>query len=77
MTKRGKSLLVALAALAAAAPMSLTSEGFSETRAECQDGTCCVEAGSTCIVGKWQRPDRYYLSSGSCAGDPDSPAPPP
>lgn len=59
--------LVSAASLSAAAPVSVSVErGLHESTLQCQDGTCCFEAGSTCIVGQWQRPDKYYKPSGSC-----------
>jgi len=63
--------------LAASVPVTAGSRGLHPAVAACQDGTCCPEEGSTCVVGTNQRPDKYYLSSGSCTRDPRQPAPPP
>lgn len=59
--------LFSMVTLAAAAPVTYSpGQGVHETVAECQDGTCCPEVGSTCVVGDHQRPDKYYKPSGSC-----------
>lgn len=63
--------------MSAAAPLTVRDGGIAVAIAECQDDTCCPEPGSTCIVGDYQRADKYYKSSGSCSGAPDQPAPPP
>jgi hypothetical protein len=68
--------IVAAGVLAASAPVTVDAHGFRVATAECQDGTCCPEPGSTCIVGQYERADKYYMSSGSCT-DPKQPAPPP
>ena len=52
--------------LATAAPLSLSEQGLRASEAQCQDGTCCPEPKSTCVVGSWERPDKYFKSSGSC-----------
>lgn len=62
--------------LAASVPVTAGPRGLQPAVAACQDGTCCPEEGSTCIVGDIQRPNKYYKSSGSCT-DPKQPAPPP
>jgi hypothetical protein len=69
-------LVLATGALAASVPITADGRGVRPTEAECQDGTCCPEAGSKCVVGDIVRPDKYYKSSGSCT-DPSQPAPPP
>lgn len=59
--------LLAVAIVSAAAPVGYSAErGLHESTLQCQDGTCCPEAGSTCVVGDYKRPDKYYKSSGSC-----------
>ncbi|HEX6373610.1 MAG TPA: hypothetical protein VF006_32085 [Longimicrobium sp.] len=53
--------------LSAAAPVTYSPDrGLHAATAECQDGTCCPEVGSTCVVGDHQRADKYYKPSGSC-----------
>jgi hypothetical protein len=73
---RTLGLLLVPGSLAASVPVTVGSRGLEVATAACQDGTCCTELGSTCIVGEFQREDRYYKSSGSCK-DPKQPAPPP
>lgn len=34
----------------------------------CANGTCCQESGSICSLDSHFFENRYYLSSGSCAG---------
>lgn len=59
--------LLSVVTLSAAAPVSYSPDrGLHEAMVACQDGTCCPEAGSTCVVGDHQRPDKYYKPSGSC-----------
>lgn len=72
--KRGtkRLSLLALVAFSTAAPVGYSAErGFHEPTLECQDGTCCPEAGSTCVVGDHKRPDKYYKTSGSCLVNQD------
>jgi hypothetical protein len=67
MPKAFMPLTLLLVGLVTAAPVSYSGErGLHEATLECQDGTCCPEAGSTCVVGQYQRPDKYYKSTGSC-----------
>lgn len=63
---RLRAALICVPVLATAAPVSFSGKGLDVSRAECQDGTCCPEPKSTCIVGTYQRADKYYKSSGSC-----------
>ncbi|HEV7587671.1 MAG TPA: hypothetical protein VGO40_06035 [Longimicrobium sp.] len=63
--------------VAASVPVATGPRGLQLAVAACQDGTCCPEEGSTCVVGTNQLPNRYYISSGSCTRDPKQPAPPP
>lgn len=70
------ALLIVPAAVAAVVPVTVGPRGLEAAEALCQDGTCCPEEGSTCVVGDIQRPNKYYKSSGSCK-DPTQPAPPP
>lgn len=59
--------LFSVATLSAAAPVTFSpGRGLHEATLECQDGTCCPELGSTCVVGELQRADRYYKPSGRC-----------
>lgn len=69
-------LLIIPVVVAAAVPVTIGPRGLQSAVALCQDGTCCPEEGSTCVVGDIQRPNKYYKSSGSCK-DPTQPAPPP
>ncbi|HEX6036799.1 hypothetical protein [Longimicrobium sp.] len=34
--------------------------------AACQDGTCCPEEKSTCVVGTHAEPNYYYKPQGGC-----------
>jgi hypothetical protein len=70
-------VVVLPAILAASVPVTTDAHGVRPAVAACQDGTCCPEEGSTCVVGTNQLANRYYLSSGSCTRDPKQPAPPP
>jgi len=48
-------------------PLAFTWErGVVENEACAQSGTCCPEAGSTCVIGNFSRADAYYKPSGSC-----------
>lgn len=59
--------LLAAVVLSAAAPVGYSAElGLHESTLQCQDGTCCPEAGSTCVIGEYTRPDKYYKLSGRC-----------
>jgi hypothetical protein len=59
--------LFSVVTISAAAPVAYSPHrGLHESTAECQDGTCCPEVGSTCVIGGYQRPDKYYKPSGSC-----------
>ena len=59
--------LLAGGILSAAAPIGYSAErGFHESTLRCQDGTCCPEVGSTCVVGDYVRPDKYHKPSGRC-----------
>ena len=59
-------VLLSGAVMAAASPITV-EEGALRTRtAQCQDGTCCPEEKSTCVVGDSQNPGYYYKPSGSC-----------
>jgi hypothetical protein len=69
-------LVIVPATLAASVPVTTGPRGLQPAVAACQDGTCCPEEGSTCVVGTNQRENRYYKSGGSCT-DPKQPAPPP
>jgi hypothetical protein len=69
-------LVILPAILAGSVPVTTGPRGFQPAVAACQDGTCCPEMESTCVVGSVQRPNKYYKSSGSCT-DPTQPAPPP
>jgi len=61
-----RAVLLCVPVLATAAPISLSGGVLEVSEAECQDGTCCPEPKSTCIVGGYERADKYYKSSGSC-----------
>ena len=63
---RLRALILCVPVLATAAPISFTEQGLRAGEAQCQDGTCCPEPKSKCIVGSWTRPDKYFKSSGSC-----------
>ena len=75
-TLRSIGLFVFPAILAGVGPSSIGPHGPEVAVAACQDGTCCPEEGSTCVVGTIARPNKYYKSSGSCKGATE-PAPPP
>lgn len=66
--------LLSLVLVSAAAPVSYSpARGLHEATLACQDGTCCPELGSTCVIGEFQRPDKYYKESGSCTTPPPVP----
>lgn len=75
-TLRSIGLFAVPAILAGAVPVTIGPHGPEVTVAACQDGTCCPEEGSTCVVGNVARTNKYYKSSGSCKGATE-PAPPP
>jgi len=53
--------------LTASAPVTVSLErGVQPRSAECQDGTCCPEDKSTCVIGSHQVGDYYHKSSGPC-----------
>jgi hypothetical protein len=52
-------VLLSGAVVAAASPITVEEGGLRTRTAECQDGTCCPEVGSTCVVGEYQRSDKY------------------
>jgi hypothetical protein len=59
--------LLSVVTVSAAAPVTYSPDrGLHEATAECQDGTCCPEVGATCVVGEYQRADKFYKPSGSC-----------
>lgn len=63
---RSRSILFFLPIVATAAPVSFSGEGLAVTAAVCQDGTCCPDPKSTCVVGDRVRTGKYYKSEGSC-----------
>jgi hypothetical protein len=73
---RAVGLIILPGVLAGSIPVATSLRGLQSATAACQDGTCCPEQGSTCVVGNNQRPERYYKPSGSCT-EPSQPAPPP
>lgn len=77
--RRRRRILLPLAVTAlVAAPFSLTPDGrVAASAATCQDGTCCPELKSTCIIGDWKIADKYALTSGgSCPKSEAEPLPP-
>ncbi len=69
MTRRfiPRILLLAGTAFAAASPVTVDSSGFRAQEAACQNGTCCGEEKSTCVVGTHAEPNYYYKPHGSCS----------
>lgn len=63
--------------LACAIPVTFSRGRLVAATAECQDGTCCPERGSICVVGTHQIDDKYFKDAGSCSTDPKQPLPPP
>ena len=68
MPKRvtGRVVLLSGVVLTAAAPVTLDADGVRVREAACQDGTCCAEEKSTCVVGTHAEPNYYYKPQGSC-----------
>ena len=58
--------LFAGAALTASAPVTADAGGLRVQEAACQDGTCCPEDKSTCVVGTHSETGYYYKPQGSC-----------
>jgi len=59
--------LLLFAALSAIAPVTIAPTGMLEkAELRCQDGTCCPEIGSFCVVGTYQRENKYYKPAGKC-----------
>jgi len=68
--------VVLLVLVASATPLTFSRGRFIASTAACQDGTCCPEKSSICVVGTHQIDDKYYKPAGSCT-DPKQPLPPP
>ena len=52
---------------AASSPVTIDSHGFLVRAAACQNGSCCGEEKSTCVVGTHAEPNCYYKPHGSCS----------
>lgn len=63
-----RTLFFGVIVVGASAPISFSpSSGFEVKTAECQNGTCCPEDKSTCVIGDYQNVGYYQKPSGSCA----------
>jgi hypothetical protein len=58
--------LLSGAVLTASAPITADAGGLRVQEAVCQDGTCCPEEKSTCVVGTHAEANYYYKPKGSC-----------
>lgn len=57
--------LLVVAALGAFAPVAFSADrGIVTSSATCEDGTCCPEAKSLCIINNIQTEDSYDKGSG-------------
>lgn len=61
-----RTLLLSGAVLTASAPITADADGLRVQEAACQDGTCCPEEKSTCVVGTHAEANYYYKPKGSC-----------
>jgi hypothetical protein len=61
-----KTALFAVTALTASVPVTADAGGLHVQEAACQDGTCCPEDKSTCVVGTHAETGYYFKPQGSC-----------
>ena len=68
MTTRltGRILLLSVTAAAASSPVTIDAGGLRIQEAACQDGTCCYEEKSTCVIGSHAESSYYYKPHSSC-----------
>jgi hypothetical protein len=52
--------------LTASAPVTVSRDGIQPQAAECQNGTCCPEEKSACVIGTNQVGDYYHKAVGPC-----------
>lgn len=68
MTRRLVPRFLLLAAtVGAASPVTFGSSGLRVQEAACQNGTCCGEEKSTCVIGTHAEANYYYKPHGSCS----------
>lgn len=61
-----RRMILLASAVLAAAPITVNADGLGVQEAACQDGTCCPEEKSTCVVGTHAEANYYYQPKGSC-----------
>ncbi len=59
-------VLLSGAVFTASAPVTAGAGGLRVHEAACQDGTCCPEEKSTCVVGTHAEANYYYKPQGPC-----------
>lgn len=59
--------ITCLAAALSAMPLALSPDGgVRENQACAQNGTCCPEPESTCVIGSFSRANACYKAEGPC-----------